>query len=57
MLDINPMFYATFAYLAFSSFFVIGGLWLAHGIKKDRRKRGVIGFAGSQAQSRSGSGE
>jgi hypothetical protein len=41
----NPMFYATFAYLAFSSFFVIGGLWLAHGIKKDRRKRNVIGFA------------
>jgi hypothetical protein len=35
----NPMFYGTFAYLAFSSFFVIGGLWLVHGIKKDRRKR------------------
>jgi len=53
----NPMFYATFAYLAFSSFFVIGGLWLVHGIKKDRRKRQVIGFARSEPQSRSGSDE
>ena len=52
----NPMFYATFAYLAFSSFFVIGGLWLAHGIKKDRRKHEAIGFAAS-TESRSRSGE
>ena len=34
----NPMFYGTFAFLAFSSFFVIGGLWLVHGIKKDQRE-------------------
>lgn len=40
----NPMFYGTFAYLAFSSFFVIGGLWLVHGIKKDRHKREAVGF-------------
>jgi hypothetical protein len=45
VLAMNPMFYATFAYLAFSSFFVIDGLWLAHGIKKDRREPKVIGFA------------
>ena len=51
----NPMFYGTFAYLAFSSFFVIGGLWLVHGIKKDRRKREAIGFntSGPESQSRS----
>jgi hypothetical protein len=49
----NPIFYATFAYLAFSSFFVIGGLWLAHEIKKDRRKRKAIGFATADARSRS----
>jgi hypothetical protein len=53
MIDINPMFYATFGYLAFSSFFVIGGLWLAHGIKKDRRKRQVTGFASADSRSRS----
>jgi|GEM_PF-449098 len=52
----NPMFYATFAYLAFSSFFVIGGLWLAHGIKKDRRKREAIGFATSSESSSPTSG-
>jgi hypothetical protein len=49
----NPMFYATFAYLAFSSFFVIAGLWLAHEIKKERRKREVIGFANTQSGTRS----
>jgi hypothetical protein len=52
----NPMFYATFAYLAFSSFFVIGGLWLAHEIKKDKRKR-EIGFTTSTPESRSPSAE
>ena len=54
---INPMFYGTFAYLAFSSFFVIGGLWLVHGIKKDRRKRQGIGFITSAPESRSRSSE
>jgi hypothetical protein len=52
----NPMFYATLSYLAFSSFFVIGGLWLAHEIKKERRKREVIGFAAS-TESRTTSGD
>jgi hypothetical protein len=52
VIDINPMFYATFAYLAFASFFVIGGLWLAHGIKKDQRKRKPIGFVTSGPESR-----
>jgi hypothetical protein len=56
VIEMNPMFYATFAYLAFSSFFIIGGLWLAHGIKKDRRKREQIGFAAS-TESRPGSAE
>jgi hypothetical protein len=53
----NPMFYGTFAYLAFSSFFVIGGLWLVHGIKKDRRKREAIGFSTAAPESRSRSAE
>jgi len=43
----NRMFYATFA---FSSFFVIGGLWLAHEIKKEGRKRETIGFVASQSK-------
>jgi hypothetical protein len=54
---INPMFYGTFEYLAFSSFFVIGGLWLVHGIKKDRPKRQEIGFITSALESRSRSAE
>jgi hypothetical protein len=53
----NPMFYGTLAYLVFSSFFVIGGLWLVHGIKKDRRKREAIGFTTSGPDSRSRSAE
>ena len=57
MIDINPMYYGTFAYLAFSSFFVIGGLWLVHGIKKDRRKREAIGFITAEPESRSRSAE
>jgi hypothetical protein len=47
----NPMFYATFAYLAFSSFFVIGGLWLAHSFKKERAKKRPIGFVTSGPES------
>lgn len=35
----NPMYYGTFAFLAFSSFFIISGLWLLHGMKKDKRER------------------
>jgi hypothetical protein len=53
IIAMNPMFYATFAYVAFSGFFVIGGLWLAHGIKKDRRKRHIIDFTIFDSRSRS----
>jgi peptidoglycan/LPS O-acetylase OafA/YrhL len=35
----NPMFYGTFAFLGFSSFFIISGLWLIHSMKKDKRER------------------
>jgi hypothetical protein len=45
----NPMFYGTFAFLAFSSFFIIGGLWLVHGIKKDQREREAAASASTAA--------
>ncbi len=57
----NPMFYGTFAFLAFSSFFIIGGLWLVHGLKKDKRERDAArhpaGFATSGPESRSPSAD
>ena len=57
LLAITPMYYATLAYLAFSSFFVIGGLFLAHGIKKERAQKRPIGFATAGPESRSRSAE
>ena len=53
----NPMFYATFAFLAFSSFFVIGGLWLVHGLKKDKRERDAAASPTAAPESRSQSAE
>jgi hypothetical protein len=52
----NPMFYGTFAFLAFSSFFIIGGLWLIHGMKKDKRERDAAA-ATAAPESRSQSAE
>jgi hypothetical protein len=50
----NPMYNATLAFLAFSSFFVIGGLWLVHGLKKDKREREAAAFtAAPESRSRS----
>jgi len=45
----NPMYYGTLAFLGFSSFFVIGGLWLVYGIKKDRREREAAASASTAA--------
>ena len=50
----NPMFYGTFAFLAFSSFFVISGLWVIHSMKKDKRERDAAAAnAASESRTRS----
>jgi hypothetical protein len=49
----NPMYYGTLAFLGFSSFFVIGGLWLVHGIKKDRREQKAAAASTAAPESRS----
>ena len=41
----NPMYYGTLAFLAFSSFFIIGGFWAIHGLKKDKRERDAANAA------------
>ncbi len=52
--EINPMYYGTFAFLGFSSFFIIGGLWAVHGIKKEKRERdAAASTAAPESRSRS----
>ena len=54
MIDINPMYYATLGYLAFSACFIIPGLFLVHSIKKEQAKKRPIGFtSGPESRSRS----
>jgi hypothetical protein len=58
MLDINPMYYGTLAFLAFSSCFIIPGLFLVHSLKKEQKKKRPIGFLTTSApESRSRSAE
>jgi hypothetical protein len=47
------MYYATFGFLAFSSFFIIGGLWAVHGMKKDKRERDAAATAALESHPRS----
>jgi hypothetical protein len=56
VIDINPMYYGTLTFLAFSACIIIPGLFLAHSIKKDRAKKRPIGFT-SAPESRSRSAE
>jgi hypothetical protein len=57
VLDINPMYYGTLMFLAFSSCFIIPGLFLAHSIRKEQKKKRPIGFITSEPESRSRSAE
>jgi hypothetical protein len=57
MIEINPMYYGTLAFLAFSSCFIIPGLFLAHSLKKEQKKKRPIGFITSAPESRSRSAE
>jgi hypothetical protein len=58
MIDINPMYYGTLAFLAFSTcVFIIPGLFLVHSLKKEQKKKRPIGFITSAPESRSRSVE
>jgi hypothetical protein len=57
MLEINPMYYGTLAFLAFEACFIIPGLFLAHSIKKEQAKKRPIGCVTSGPESRSRSAE
>lgn len=53
MIEINPMYYGTLAFLAFSTCaFIIPGLIMIHGLKKEAKKKRPIGFVASGPESR-----
>jgi hypothetical protein len=57
MIDINPMYYGTLAFLMFSGMLLGIGFWAIHGLKKERAKKRPIGFVISEPESRSRSAE
>jgi len=57
MIDMNPMYYGTLAFLAFSACLIIQGLFLVHSIKKQQAKKRPIGFVTAAPESRSRSAE
>ena len=55
MIDINPMYYGTLAFLMFSGMLLSIGFWAVHNVKKGRKRE--IGFSASSPESRSRSSE
>jgi hypothetical protein len=55
MLDINPMYYGTFAFLVFSGMLASIGFWALYNLK--RAKNRPIGFVTAAPESRSRSAE
>ena len=54
----NPMFYGTFAFLGFMSFFVVLAAWMIHGIRREEAQKRAAGSASTAApESRSQSAE
>jgi hypothetical protein len=53
--EINPMYYGTLVFLAFSSCFIIPGVWLVRRMKKEKKRQ--IGFVTAAPESRSRSAE
>jgi len=53
MFAINPMYYGTLAFLAFSGMLLSVGFWAIHGLKKERGKKRPIGFVTAGPESRS----
>jgi hypothetical protein len=57
MIDINPMFYGTFTFLGFMSFFFALAFWMLRGLRKNEARKRPIGFITSAPESRSRSVE
>jgi hypothetical protein len=55
MIDINPMYNGTLAFLMFSGMLLSIVFWAVHNVKKERKPE--IGFSTSSPESRSRSGE
>ena len=53
----NPMFYGTFAFLGFMSFFFALAFWMLRGLRKEEEQKREAGFTMSPPQSRSHPGE
>jgi hypothetical protein len=53
----NPMFYGTFAFLGFMSFFILLAMWMLRGLSKEEAKKRPAGFVTSAPESRSRSSE
>jgi hypothetical protein len=53
----NPMFYGTFAFLGFMSFFFALAFWMLRGLRKEEDQKRAAGFTNSQPNSTSHSAE
>lgn len=53
----NPMFYGTFAFLGFMSFFFALAFWMLRGLGKEKDQKRAAGFTTSPPESRSQSGD
>jgi len=53
----NPMFYGTFAFLGFMSFFFALAFWMLRGLRKEEDQKREAGFTTSPPRSRSHFGE
>ncbi|HEV7574068.1 MAG TPA: hypothetical protein VGQ21_21440 [Thermoanaerobaculia bacterium] len=53
----NPMFYGTFAFLGFMSFFFALGFWMLRGLAKEEDRKRAAGFTTSPPASRARLGE
>jgi len=53
----NPMFYGTFAFLGFMSFFFALAFWMLRGLRKEEAEKRRAGFTTAGPESRSRSAE
>jgi len=53
----NPMFYGTFAFLGFMSFFFALAFWMLRGLRKEEAEKRAAGFTTSPPNSQSRSGD
>jgi hypothetical protein len=57
VLAMNPMYYGTFAFPGFMSFFFALGFWMLRGLGKEEDQKGPAGFRNSRPNSRRHSAE